>query len=498
MIPGPARGRTEGGLAHWLREAGRHSLFFDARRRRHLSVLAVILAVLVFVYGLLEPRSVRVVADGQELDIQTRLSSDTAVLSQAGVDLAEGDRITQLDGAGVDVLRVDRARTVRLVVDGEELTLRTHALTIDQVLDEAGVVLAQRDGVLQNGLPVDVNAPVDPPRLLATIGLDAVATTVALAPIELEVSRAVPLTIVSGDREVATTSSWGTVAQVLREAGVVVGPGDRVLPPLDTRISADMRIDVTHARPVTIALPDGHRVVYTLARTVREVLDEEGITLPYGAFVHPSFDTNVVADMEVRVIQLGSSADIEYEPIPNNVVYRTDPSLGPGETYTEEGSDGLITRRYNISYVDGQEVGRELLEETVVDPVDTVVYQPARVTEPPASVAAAPRPDEPAPDGVVGTAMRVYATAYNAASAGRSPDDPNYGITATGVRVTWGVVAVDPSVIPLGTRMYIPGYGYGVAADTGGAVKGYIIDLGYPDGVPIDWETRWMDIYILD
>jgi len=54
------------------------------------------------------------------------------------------------------------------------------------------------------------------------------------------------------------------------------------------------------------------------------------------------------------------------------------------------------------------------------------------------------------------------------------------GRTATGIPVGWGVVAVDPSVIPLGTRMTIPGYGEGVAADTGSAVRGATIDLWFP------------------
>jgi 3D (Asp-Asp-Asp) domain-containing protein len=54
------------------------------------------------------------------------------------------------------------------------------------------------------------------------------------------------------------------------------------------------------------------------------------------------------------------------------------------------------------------------------------------------------------------------------------------GTTATGLPVGYGVVAVDPSVIPLGTRLTIPGYGEGVAADTGGAVQGYTIDLWFP------------------
>jgi 3D (Asp-Asp-Asp) domain-containing protein len=54
------------------------------------------------------------------------------------------------------------------------------------------------------------------------------------------------------------------------------------------------------------------------------------------------------------------------------------------------------------------------------------------------------------------------------------------GTTATGLRVGWGVAAVDPSVIPLGTHMTVPGYGVAVAADTGGAVTGATIDLWFP------------------
>jgi 3D (Asp-Asp-Asp) domain-containing protein len=71
------------------------------------------------------------------------------------------------------------------------------------------------------------------------------------------------------------------------------------------------------------------------------------------------------------------------------------------------------------------------------------------------------------------------------------------GTTATGIPVGWGVVAVDPSVIPLGTRMYIPGYGEGVAADTGGAVHGRIIDLWFPTRAQaLAWGRRTVTITI--
>lgn len=69
------------------------------------------------------------------------------------------------------------------------------------------------------------------------------------------------------------------------------------------------------------------------------------------------------------------------------------------------------------------------------------------------------------------------------------------GKTATGIPVGWGVVAVDPSVIPLGTRMTVPGYGEGVAADTGSAVKGAIIDLWFPScSQAIVWGRRTVTI----
>ncbi len=71
------------------------------------------------------------------------------------------------------------------------------------------------------------------------------------------------------------------------------------------------------------------------------------------------------------------------------------------------------------------------------------------------------------------------------------------GTTTTGIPVGWGVVAVDPSVIPLGTRMSVPGYGEGVAADTGSAVKGLIIDLWFPScDQAIEWGRRTVTITI--
>ena len=85
------------------------------------------------------------------------------------------------------------------------------------------------------------------------------------------------------------------------------------------------------------------------------------------------------------------------------------------------------------------------------------------------SVTAAAAPIQDAPAQASGRTLSVLATGYSLS-----------GSTATGLPVGWGIVAVDPSVIPLGTRLTIPGYGEGVAADVGGAVQGATIDLWFP------------------
>lgn len=96
--------------------------------------------------------------------------------------------------------------------------------------------------------------------------------------------------------------------------------------------------------------------------------------------------------------------------------------------------------------------------------------------------------------------LRVEATGYTAGyeSTGKKPGDPYYGITSVGAKAQRGVIAVDPRVIPYGTQMYVPGYGYGVALDCGGAIKGNRIDLFY-DTVPEanNWGRRWVTIQLL-
>jgi len=92
--------------------------------------------------------------------------------------------------------------------------------------------------------------------------------------------------------------------------------------------------------------------------------------------------------------------------------------------------------------------------------------------------------------------FRAYATSYSAATAGTPKTAPWYGTTATGLKMRKGIVAVDPAVIPLHTELYVPGYGIGLAGDTGGGVIGRWVDLGYDDDNLVTWH-QWVDVYLL-
>jgi 3D (Asp-Asp-Asp) domain-containing protein len=99
----------------------------------------------------------------------------------------------------------------------------------------------------------------------------------------------------------------------------------------------------------------------------------------------------------------------------------------------------------------------------------------------------------------------VVATGYTAGieSTGKSPGHPEYGITRSGVKVKrdlYSTIAADTSVFPIGTILFIPGYGYGVVADTGSAIKGYKIDLYYEtvEEVYESWGKKVVDIYIIE
>jgi len=373
-----------------------------------------------------------------------------------------------------------------VVSDGLAATLRTQAETMVSAMAQAGPMASAEQPSLSESLEGFPGAALVPRPVLAMAARVLARGTLARpdGPV-MELQEAVPFTLQEGGLASVVFSSRPTVGLALATLGSGVSRYDRVWPAADTRLTAGLHVFVQRATAVSFSV-GGRRTatVHTHSKTVAELLAEQGVKLAAGDSVTPGPAAALVNGMTVAVTVVRSVTEVEDASIPFQTIYRNDSSRLEGE-YVElqVGINGYVHREYSVTYEDGVEVGRVLLSETVVQPDNRIIAQGTAVVA--AAVAA------PVGDPQCGVTLRVWATWYTAASAGG-------GTTATGTAVRKGTVAVDPRVIPLGTRMYIPGYGYGVAEDTGGAVIGNIIDLGYGVNDVKDWRSGWVAICVLN
>jgi 3D (Asp-Asp-Asp) domain-containing protein len=158
---------------------------------------------------------------------------------------------------------------------------------------------------------------------------------------------------------------------------------------------------------------------------------------------------------------------VESKPIPHKTIYQVSREVAGGRMVTRvKGVDGEVRTTYQVTTKDGQVVSKKALFSTRTEPVDKLVLIGRQGVQ--TSRGSYTR-------GKV-KVLTMTATAYDT-----SPQTlpGSSGLTATGIPAEFGIVAVDPRVIPLGTMVFVEGYGIALAADTGGAIKGNRIDLCY-------------------
>ncbi|MEO8457357.1 MAG: G5 domain-containing protein [Chloroflexota bacterium] len=285
------------------------------------------------------------------------------------------------------------------------------------------------------------------------------------------------------------TATGATVADALGEAGVVLNTADVVTPASSTQLEPGMHIYVQYARRLVVRTGGQQTVVYTQSNKVGDALVKAGL-LEQTDFVTPDRGADVKNGMAIELTTVREKTLSDDTPIPHDTVYNYDNTLSDGtQVVTQTGSDGFVRKDYLVKQINGLEIERKPLDETTVQPTPEIVsigtYDPATpALQVDASAGTAPDGSQCA------QTVTVWSTYYTAASAGGSR-------TATGTGVYKGIIAVDPRFIPLGTRMYVPGYGYGIAADTGGGVKGWWLDLAYGTDDAYDWYSHYVDVCIL-
>ena len=338
--------------------------------------------------------------------------------------------------------------------------------------------------------------PAGPARVLNT--KNVIAAVVAAAIVVASITGFVwatetSVTVVVDGEDYRFKTEAADVASLLDEAEVVVSEADLVNPSSDTPIEDGMTVTVRRAVPVTLIVSGDELEVDVVGSTVADALVAVGLDPTSGLVVEPAVDepleaglTITASDVFVRVVE--EEIDIPYETVSED-----DASIPLGTSAVDvEGEAGRTLRVFEVLVTDGVEGSPVLKAERVVaQPVNEVVREGTgrrdqqltvsrgsdRRTTSSASAAAPALPSAPAN----GRELTVSTTAYV----------PGVGCgykTATGATAGYGIVAVDPNVIPLGTRLYLPGYGTGIAADTGGAIKGNKIDVCFDS---LDQARAW-------
>ncbi|MBR5156104.1 MAG: G5 domain-containing protein [Clostridia bacterium] len=315
------------------------------------------------------------------------------------------------------------------------------------------------------------------------------------------------IVIIDGDgsaKELTTFKRY--VGEVLESENIVLGSRDKLGTSANAKLRDGMKIEIYRAFNVTVTEKGETRNLVATQRTAGEVLTELGYNPKKTDKITPGYDEKVSDFDEITLIRVKEETIKVEEEIPYESKERENKSLASGaRKLVQRGVPGEKTVSYKITYEDGVEVSREKVNEEVkTQPIAQIrEVGPKKATN--YTIASA---------GTVQTSrsgnlayskvITVNATAYDASSCGKSPSHPAYGITATGAKAGYGIVAVDPRVIPLGSRLYIESsdgsyvYGTAVAADTGGAIKGNRIDLCFNTRAEaIRFGRRNVKVYVL-
>lgn len=300
----------------------------------------------------------------------------------------------------------------------------------------------------------------------------------------------VTITVEGASQRVTTLKP--TVAAVLAEAEITLAEEDRVVPAPETRVVDGLTIQIRKAFPLTLQVDGRQLTLRTAATTVAELLNEAGVALGPLDQVSPALETALPGPEEVQVVRVRVEEFWEDQRVPYQELQWAEPTMAAGTTRViRQGQEGLDRVQVQLRYEDGILVERrELARERVQDPVHRIVGIGQRKT----SGQVVRTPQGPKRYRRV---LEVLATAYTPGPESTWPFTD--GLTATGVVARRGVVAVDPTVIPLGSHLYVPGYGLGVAADVGVAIQGNRIDLLFEDlDDALRWGRQWVKVYILD
>lgn len=272
-----------------------------------------------------------------------------------------------------------------------------------------------------------------------------------------------------------------TVGELLEQRGIELIDADVVAPGVEAKLEDCGRVIIHRAFPVTVTADFETNSYRTQEVTVAEFLQANSIELGQYDWVSPSLDALVNEDVPVIVSRITYRQTETTQTIEPKTVRREDSSLNSGQSkVVTAGRPGELTITNLVTYKDGVPINKqEVSRKVTVAAQDEVVAVGTRQVISRGGKTYAYR-----------EVMSMRATAYTHTG--------NRTYTGTNPRAGY-TVAVDPKVIPLGTMLYVDGYGYAKAEDIGSAITGKKIDLFFnSERECTDWGVRNVRVYILE
>lgn len=321
-------------------------------------------------------------------------------------------------------------------------------------------------------------------RLISLGALFSIVMAVMLALLLYGTSIKKVELVLGGETKVVKTRQQ-TLSALLDQQQITVGEHDRLSAPLDTKLKHGDAFALTYAVPVQLTADGKTETIYTAAETIGEALREWDVQVGELDKLTPAKEDTVTPSTPIQIVRVQKLTEEQKETIPFGTVTTSDPNLLKGkEQIVTEGKEGVLAKQVEKVFEDGQLVAENVIASQVEqESVDKIV---ALGTKNPVVVlsAASPNIDEVTKEDVKFAYKQILnnvtLTAYSVdvASTGKTSEHPQYGITASGTKVSEGrTIAVDPKVIPIGWWVYIEGIGLRRAEDTGSAIKGNIIDV---------------------
>lgn len=253
--------------------------------------------------------------------------------------------------------------------------------------------------------------------------------------------------------------------ELLKQLNINLDNKDDIKPSLDAEIEDNMKIIINRWKPTVEFTLNGQTTQFkTNLKTVGDIITAKNLQAEQDLSVTPSQDTFITDQINIVVNTKEMKILTEQRPIGFEIIEKTTTELEPGQTkITQEGKNGLKKVTVEQVFFGGKMIEENVTEVVIEEePQDQIMLVGIKnlIQDPFTSQS------------------YEYTKVYNMeATAYSNQGGDGRGITASGIRTFVGVVAVDPKVIPLGTKLYVEGYGVALAADTGGAIKGHKIDL---------------------